>query len=193
MRAEALSGGFSDPARHSARAFRAALDAMARPGTIRDLGEGDGVAAPPAPLSPAAGTLILALTDTTTGVFLAPSHDTQAVRDWITFHTGAPFVAPGAAAFAVGDWAGLQPLHRFPVGLADYPDRSATLIVEQAAIAAEGARLTGPGIATEAHLNLPEVAGFAANAALYPRGLDFFLTAGRYLAALPRTTKVEAG
>lgn len=184
----ALSGGFADTAREAARAFRASLDAMARPGTLHKVAG----AAPPAPLSPAAGALILTLADTTTGIHLAPSHDVPGLRDWITFHTGAPIVAPGQAVFALGDWAALQPLDRFPIGRADYPDRSATLIVELPTLAASGARLMGPGIRDSAQLSLPEVAAFARNAQLFPLGLDFFFTAGDTLAALPRTTKVEA-
>ena len=99
MDAASLSGGFADTAREAARAFRASLDAMARPGTLQRVAG----AMPPAPLSPAAGALILTLADTTTGLHLAPSHDTPSLRDWITFHTGAPFVGPEAAVFALGD------------------------------------------------------------------------------------------
>jgi len=188
MDAAALSGGFADTAREAARAFRASLDAMARPGTLQQVTG----ALPPAPLSPAAGALILTLADTTTGLHLAPSHDVAAVRDWITFHTGAPLVAPEAAVFALGTWAALHPLDRFPIGRADYPDRSATLIVEMLALAASGVRLTGPGIKDTAHLSLPETEAFVQNAQLFPLGLDFFFTAGDLLAALPRTTKIEA-
>lgn len=187
-RSTELSGGFADPARDAARAFRAALQAMARPGRIATVTG----ATPPVPLSPAAGALLLVLTDPGTGLWLAPSHDTPALRDWIAFQTGAPIVPPERAMFALGSWAALQPLDRFPPGQPDYPDRSATLIVEMEALSAAGARLTGPGIETEARLSLPEVAAFAANRAAFPLGLDFFLTAGARLAGLPRSTRVEA-
>jgi len=189
MDSAALQGGFADPPVESARAFRAVLDAMARPGTIRRV---TGVA-PPAPLSVAAGVLLLVLTDRTTPVWLAPSHDHADVRDWIAFQTGAPIAAPGGAAFALGDWAGLRPPGRFPTGTPDYPDRSVTLIVEQTVLRAEGARLTGPGIAGAAALNLPETAAFAENRARFPLGFDCYFTAGERLAALPRSTRVEAG
>ena len=56
MHGTALEGGFSDAPRQSARAFRAALTALSRPGIIVEV---DG-AAPPAPLSVAAGVLLLA-------------------------------------------------------------------------------------------------------------------------------------
>ena len=182
----ALAAGFQDAARDSARAFRAAMQAMARPGTIHE------VAGPEVPgLSGAAAVLLLTLADRTTPVCLLGA--SAGARDWLTFHTGAPVAEPGKAAFAVGTWADLAPLDRFPVGTPDYPDRSSTLIVECSVLEPTGARLTGPGIETEARLPLPEPAAFAANAALYPLGLDFYLTAGHALAALPRSTRVEAG
>lgn len=183
----ALLGGFADAPTQSARAFRAALEAMARPGTIWPV-EG---ATPPG-LSVAAGVLILTLCDGTTPIYLGPSLNQPALRDWITFHTGAPLVAAEAARFAVGIWADLSPVDRFAIGLPDYPDRSATLIVEMPALSTTGARLTGPGIQASATLSLPETAAFRANRALFPQGFDTYLTCGTRLAALPRTTIVEA-
>ena len=59
-------------------------------------------------------------------------------------------------------------------------------------LAASGARLTGPGIKATALLALPDIASFAANRACYPLGFDTYLTAGATLAALPRSTRVEA-
>ena len=184
----ALSGGFANPSIDAAHAFRAALNAMARPGMIETV-EG---AAPPAPLSVAAGVLILTLTDGTTPLHLTGAHDCAAVRDWITFQTGAPFVGAEMAAFAIGTWHALLPVDRFAIGTPDYPDRSATLIVEMPILATQGTRLVGPGIKDDSHLSLPDAAAFHANHALYPLGFDTFLTAGATLAALPRSTKVKA-
>ena len=184
---DTLLGGFADAPTQSARAFRAALEAMARPGSIRSV-EG----ATPPDLSVAAGVLILTLCDGTTPLHLGPSMNQPALRDWITFHTGAPLVAAEAARFAVGTWADLTPVNRFAVGLPDYPDRSATLIVEMPDLSAIGPRLTGPGILDAAHLSLPETHAFRANRALFPQGFDTFLTSGNRLAALPRSTIVEA-
>ncbi len=183
----ALEGGFADTPREAVMAFRACLSALARPGRIETVAG----AMPPAPVSPAAGAVLLTLADGTTPVCLAGAHDSAAVRDWITFHTGAPLVGPAEAVFALGTWDALQPLDRFPAGLPDYPDRSATLIVEMPALTSSGARLTGPGIETQTYLSLPEVAACRANRTLFPQGLDFFLTAGDRLAGLPRTTRVE--
>lgn len=182
-----LSGGFADPARDAAHAFRAVMAAMAQPGTIQPV---TGAEAPG--LSIAASVVLLTLCDATTPLYLAGKSDTPALRQWIAFHIGAPLVAPEQAAFALGRWSDLQPLHRFSIGLPDYPDRSATLIVEMDNLTGHGQRLSGPGIQTTAHLSLPETEAFQRNAAHFPLGLDFILTAGRQLAALPRTTCVEA-
>ena len=124
MADDVLTGGFGNAPVQSARAFRAALNALARPGRIEPLA--GGVA--PAPVSPAAATLLLTLCDAETPLHLAPGHDTEAVRAWIAFHIGAPLVGPDRAMFALGRWQALAPLDRFAIGTADYPDRSATLI-----------------------------------------------------------------
>ncbi len=185
MQAQQLEGGFADHPVDASHAFRAVMTAMARPGQITRV---DG-ARPPAPMSVAAGVLILTLCDPETPVYLATSHDTPQVRDWITFHAGAPFADARHAMFALGAWDEL-PLPDFPVGMAAYPDRSATLIVESTELANEGTVLRGPGIRDQAALSLPETRAFQTNAAIFPLGLDFIFTCGDRLAALPRTTRV---
>ena len=140
--ADALGGGFTDAPVQSAHVFRATLAALSRPGAIlRVTG-----AAPPAPLSAAAGAPLLALTDATTPPHLAGAADCALVRDWVTFHCGAALAAADQAMCALGDWAALQPVDRFAVGAPEYPDRAATLIVEAPSLAMQGARLNGPGI-----------------------------------------------
>jgi alpha-D-ribose 1-methylphosphonate 5-triphosphate synthase subunit PhnH len=188
MTASALSGGFADAPVESARAFRAVLEVMAQPGTIRRVAG----ARPPAPLSLAAGVVLLTLCDGTTPLHLAGESDRPDVRDWVAFHLGAPLSGPEEAAFALGRWEALQPVSRFRIGQPDYPDRSATLIVECDRLVNQGPALTGPGIETAAWLNLPETAAFRANRALFPLGFDTILTAGDRLAGLPRSTRVEA-
>ena len=186
MQAHILEGGFADQPVNASHAFRAVMTAMARPGQIMQVTG----AQPPAPLSPAAGAVVLTLCDPETPVYLAASHDTPQVRDWITFHTGAPFASADAAMFAVGVWDDL-PLAAFSRGTAEYPDRSATLIVESPALTNTGTVLRGPGIKDQTQLSLPTVQPFADNARLFPLGLDFIFTSGDRLAALPRTTKVS--
>ena len=186
MTAASLAGGFADTSLEAARAFRVVMNVMARPGRVETLD----FASPPKPLSPAAGALLLTLCDSDTPVHLAPDRDTDDIRAWIAFHAGAPQAAPGEAVFATGTWEALQPLDRFPHGLPDYPDRSATLIVEMPSLAAEGAVLYGPGIRDCAHLSLPEIEAFRRNQSLFPRGLDFFFACETQIAALPRSILV---
>ena len=187
----ALTGGFADPAPGAARAFRAALDCMARPGRISALAE----AAPPGGVSPSAGTLLLTLADADTPVWLPPRL-APALAPWLAFHAGAPAAgSPAEAVFALGAWAELAPLSAWPAGTPTYPDRGATLIVEVAALeGGPGLALSGPGIADEARLapDLPDDAAGALrwNAGRFPLGLDLFLTAGGRAAALPRSTSI---
>jgi alpha-D-ribose 1-methylphosphonate 5-triphosphate synthase subunit PhnH len=182
-----LHGGFADPARDAAFAFRAIMEAMARPGTQQPIAG----AMPPAPLSPAAGAALLTLCDTDTPVCLAGAADCTEVRAWIAFHTGAPFAERKDCMFAVGTWDALLPLADYPLGTPEYPDRSATLIVETPALSGAGARLRGPGIREVATLPLPEVEAFRLNGARFPLGLDFLFTCGDRIAALPRSATVE--
>ena len=188
MQPTTLQPGFAKPDTDAAQAFRAIMRAMARPGTIE---AADGVV-PPAPLSVAAGAVLLTLCDTETPLYLAGNADCAAVRAWVGFHTGAPFCEAAQCSFALGTWDALMPLSAYPVGTDEYPDRSATLIVERPELLPQGTVLRGPGIETQAHLSLPETVAFQRNAAQFPRGLDFIFTSRDRIAALPRTTRVEA-
>ena len=187
MQAQALSGGFDNPAVQSAHAFRAVMEAMARPGQIQDITG----AVPPAPLSIAAGSVLLTLCDMDTPVYLAGDVDNDDVRAWLAFHTGAPLTGLSHAMFAVGSWDALMPLSDYPIGTSEYPDRSAALIVECTELVTSGSTLSGPGIKSQAALSLPEIEAFQNNRALFPLGLDFIFTNGARLAALPRSTEVS--
>ncbi len=182
-----FSGGFQNAPVQAAHAFRAAMTVMARPGEIRALAGSE----PPAPLSVAAGTLLLTLCDPETKVHLAGDTDTDAVRKWLTFHTGAPIVSADQADFAVGTWRALGPLNAYRIGTPEYPDRSATLIVECDQLEQTGAVLSGPGIKTTTRLSLPNISALQGNAMLFPLGCDFFFTSGDKIAALPRSTQIR--
>ena len=185
MKTDALAGGFVDPSIDASRAFRGIMTAMARPGTISTVTG----AKPPPPLGVAAGVTVLTLCDPDTPIFLGASLDTPEVRDWITFQTGAPFVSPAQAVFAIGLWDDL-PLGAFSLGTSEYPDRSATLIVELPELRDNGVTLTGPGILGAAALSVPDDLALHRDHSLYPRGLDFLFTCADRVAALPRTTRV---
>jgi alpha-D-ribose 1-methylphosphonate 5-triphosphate synthase subunit PhnH len=192
----ALGQGFADLARDSQRVFRATMNAMARPGSIVTI---DAALEAPEPLARGAAALALSLCDFETPVWLDPTLSNEATRDYLRFHTGAPIVAaPAKAAFAFfAGPLGLLDLAAFSLGSLEYPDRSATLIVQVRSLASgRGWRLTGPGIDGEALLEAdPLPTDFVerrhALRPLFPCGLDFIFVAETRLVALPRTTLIE--
>lgn len=192
--AAALSGGFADPAPDSARAFRAILQAMARPGTIQPAAG----ATPPAPVPPAMGLVALTLADADAPVWLSPRLAATDFPDWIRFHCGAPVLEDrAAAAFAFGAPDELGAPDDWRMGEAEYPDRGVTLVLDLAAFEGAALTLSGPGIQSTAALPLgPACAAIrsltALNAASYPLGLDLILCAGDRVAALPRTTRLSS-
>jgi alpha-D-ribose 1-methylphosphonate 5-triphosphate synthase subunit PhnH len=188
--------GFADPVFESQRVFRGVLDAMAEPGRVITL-----AAAPsaPEPLHPATVAIALALLDFETPVWLDAAAGTAETVAHLRFHCGCPIMDdPARARFAIiADPDVMPELGAFDAGTDEYPDRSATLIVQARTLGAgRGLRLSGPGIATEVRL---EAGGLSArfwealrgNHSRFPRGVDVLLTAGASLAALPRTTSIE--
>lgn len=190
--------GFADPVFEAQAVFRAVMNAMARPGSIQALPV---AAEAPPPLQPAAAAIALSLLDSETRVWLDPGLATvQEVGAWLRFHTGTTLTtAPGEAGFAlISDPAHLPPLGAFAQGEEDYPDRSATLILQLAGLDGGPALLlTGPGLAAPARIAPhPVPADLAercrANRARFPLGVDILLVAGAELAALPRSVRVSA-
>jgi alpha-D-ribose 1-methylphosphonate 5-triphosphate synthase subunit PhnH len=198
-----LAPGLADPVHGAQSVFRAVLDAMARPGRVAAVPESVLADAPPAPLGRAAASVLLTLCDIDTPLWL-DRRTRDGAADYLRFHCGAPLLDdPSTARFAMAVEAGaLPPLDAFGLGSDEYPDRSATLVVEVAGLAAAGRlrgtalALSGPGIAGTVGLTIEGLpsefwAQRAALAPLFPRGLDVVLTCGGRLAALPRTTRAE--
>jgi alpha-D-ribose 1-methylphosphonate 5-triphosphate synthase subunit PhnH len=196
--ASALAGGLADPVFDSQRIFRGVLDALSRPGRIVDPGA---PARAPEPLMPGTAAILAALADDTTPVWLDAAASAGAGPSWVGFQTGAPVVpGPGDAALAViADAGAMPPFADFALGTAEYPDRSATLIVQVATLDGGPALvLAGPGIKGTAGFapeGLPAdfLARMGANRALFPRGVDLFLVAGSRIAGLPRSVIVREG
>lgn len=196
-RNESLIGGFPDAVFNAQSVFRVLMDCMARPGL---LGAVLPPVAPPSPLGIAAGALLLTLCDHDTPVWLTPGLSKSALPEWIGFHTGAPLTREKSEArFAFAEAKAMLPsLAHFALGNQEYPDRSTTIILEVDAF--EGGRqlqLSGPGIREKvqiAPMGLPDMLlrQWTDNRALFPRGVDVVLTAGRQLIALPRTCKIIA-
>ncbi len=195
---QGLAPGFDDAVLESQAAFRVLLAAMARPARPLPL---TGIATAPPPLLPTAAALALTLLDSDTPLWLDPPLATApSVRCWLAFHSGAPLVAsPAEAAFAlVAEPTALPSLECFALGDERYPDRSTTLILQVEGVTTVGPRFSGPGFARpEAFSASPLPADFwgqvRLNAALFPRGVDLIFAAPSAIAALPRSTRPEAG
>jgi alpha-D-ribose 1-methylphosphonate 5-triphosphate synthase subunit PhnH len=190
-----LAPGLADSAHDSQRLFRAVLEGFSHPGRIVSLPQ------PPAgvgSLSAAATAFVLTLVDRDTPLWLAPRFDTDAVRNFVRFHTGAPIVVREAEAlFAVVAPDRVPMLDGFAVGSDPYPDRSATLIVEVPSLSSGPERsLRGPGIQDRASCRIDGLPDsfwdeWNANNALFPCGVDVVFTAGTEILALPRSIAVH--
>lgn len=185
----ALTPGFADPVADAQSCFRAVLDALSHPGRVRCVPSVEA----PDPLCPAAAAVLLTLVDQETALWLDPAAATA--FGWITFHTGAPAAEPAAAAFVLA--LSLPDLTNVPAGTDEAPEESATVIVQVRSLD-RGARfeLAGPGLREPAVLavdGLPAdfAARWAANHALFPRGVDLLLCAGDRVAALPRSVSIR--
>jgi alpha-D-ribose 1-methylphosphonate 5-triphosphate synthase subunit PhnH len=193
-----LAKGFDDPVGDSQAAFRAAMWALARPGRVEPLATDLN---PPAPLSPEAASLALALCDYETPLWLdATLAAVPEVADFLRFHTGAAILEePGEARFAIlSDPLEMPDFGAFPQGSPEFPDASATLIVQVAGFSDARFILEGPGIKGKTPFGAaPLPADFAtrmaANRALFPRGVDLLLVGPGGVAGLPRSVTVREG
>jgi alpha-D-ribose 1-methylphosphonate 5-triphosphate synthase subunit PhnH len=188
--------GLVDPTLDSQRIFRSVLEAISHPGRIVNVTTAIPV---PAPLHPAAAGICLTLLDFDAPLWLDAASGHADVVEWLKFHCGVPVVdRPAAARFAlITDAERMPPLQAFDAGSAERPERSTTLIIQvHTLIGGTGRRLTGPGIASEARLDVAGVppafwTWVGDNHARFPCGVDVFVSAGQVVAALPRTTRVE--
>ena len=192
-----FAAGFADPVHEAQQAFRAILDAMARPGTVHALPKTESLESSiPAELA----SVLLTLTDHDTPIWLADCYRSEAALSFVGFHTGAPIVSDvSKAQFAFAPSAELPRLDQFNLGTQEYPDRSTTVVVPVPSL--EGGPelvLRGPGIEDHWHispLGLPNdfVSQWAANRELFPRGIDLLLVADGKVMGLPRTVRIGEG
>ncbi len=191
------ASGFADPVHEAQSAFRAMMEAVARPGTVQPLA---GIEAAPAPLTAELAAIALTLCDADTPLWLSPCLASEpAVTRFLAFHCGAPLVNdPAKAAFALAlGWDEAPALSALAQGEPAYPDRSTTLIVAVPMPGEDSAvRLSGPGIKGQRALHdgvVPAArrAEFAHNRAAFPLGVDVILAAPGHVLGLPRTTTME--
>lgn len=184
--------GFTDAVEDAQCVFRAALAAMSHPGCIERI---DTPAVSPPPFSRAGIGLALSLIDETTPVWLGQAHAVACGH--LQFHCGARVVdSPACADFGIAHASACPMPDQWAPGTATEPHRSATLVLEVDGLGAgERYRLSGPGVPGERNLfcrGLPREWLAARAASHFPCGIDVFLTSGDLMAALPRTTHVEA-
>lgn len=198
MSIAAVAPGFADPVHESQKVFRTALDALAHPGRIARI---DSNLAPPAPLLATSASLLLALADFETTVWLDDAlAEAPEVGDFIRFHTGAPLTrARREADFAViAAPLAMPPLASFAQGTPEYPDRSTTLILQVDSLINDRWMFTGPGIpARQSFSAAPLPADFpqqlADNRARFPCGVDLVFVTREEIAALPRSCRIVEG
>lgn len=190
--------GFADAVTQSQQTFRAALQALANPGSLQDIGVECGV---PPGLSRAMSAMLLALVDVDTPVWL-PAEVDDAVRNYLRFHCGCPLVSePVLARFVVVPTGHAAPaLTQCHAGDPAYPDLSTTLLLEVEALGQQASEtsvmLSGPGIKHQQTLSVSGLPGdfwtqWRANHQLFPLGVDAFLIQGDRLCGLPRTVMAE--
>lgn len=191
----AVSQGFQNEPLEASSLFRVLLDAMARPGTIHSLPvEMESFDS----LNKGAMLSILTLSDHESPVWLDEKTNTQDVQSLVQFHCSAPLVQEKRKAmFAVfAEMPDENDLADFDIGTSDYPDASATLIIQVKNLSNEaGVTLTGPGIKSKTQLKVDGLDGsfwawIKRNNARFPLGIDVILTTDRALAALPRSVQV---
>jgi len=201
MKQEALQRvrpGFDDPVMDSQAVFRRVLQALSMPGRVVEIPVR--ATLPECRGGSAAAQALLALLDSKCSLWLSPSLQGSDAEAWLRFHTGCRCVSdPAQAQFlwlAAGDeWPSLAGLGH---GTDESPDQSATCVMEVKSLhgdAGQGWLLQGPGIPGEQALSVQGMpvdfeAQWAANHALFPRGVDVLLAAQGELAGLPRTSRI---
>jgi alpha-D-ribose 1-methylphosphonate 5-triphosphate synthase subunit PhnH len=192
--AAAISAGFSAPVLDAQRTFRAVMNALAEPGTGHAV-DAEGPRCPGFSVAMTAIALTLADFETRLWTDIGAAGDAAA---YLRFHTGAPIVVEAkSAAFAfVTRPRDLPRLATFAQGTLEYPDTSATLVVDVESIdTTRGWALSGPGIAGTRRLTVSPVPDtllpdLAANRAAFPCGIDIIFCAGTRIVALPRSIRV---
>lgn len=195
LTSENLLPGFSDPIFDSQRTFRQVLKAMSYPGRVIPL---EMAIASPHPLYSTTAAICLTLLDPETPLWMDRS-DLCEITDWLRFHCGCPLVdSPSHATFGLLTQGFEERLiDQFPVGEEEFPERSATLLVQVSGFqAGAGRSFKGPGIKTEERLEVHGLLdtfwkAWQRNQRLYPLGVDALFISPSALVGLPRTIEVR--
>lgn len=191
-----LASGFHHASFGSQVVFRSVLEALSHPGRPQPMPI---ECALPRHGQPVAAAMMLGLLDADTRLWLSPSLAKSDVAPWLRFHTGCQIVANESEAqflwVALGN--ALPTLSHLRMGTDNYPDESATCVIETLAFHEDvaGWTLEGPGIQTQRRLQVTGLAPeftqqWQLNHASFPRGVDVLLTTPTHVVGLPRTTRI---
>ncbi|MDF7761577.1 phosphonate C-P lyase system protein PhnH [Kosakonia cowanii] len=190
-----LQPAFASAVHDAQHTFRRLLKALSEPGVI--------VALPQLkqswpPLNPATTSVLLALANSDTPLWIANALGNDLLRQNLRLHTQAPLLdTPQQALFAIADSSlNHQQLSALPVDQPLNAESSATLILQLPALSGgRMLRLTGPGIQEERMIAplLPECITdeLTDRPHSFPSGIDVILTCGERMLAIPRTILVE--
>jgi alpha-D-ribose 1-methylphosphonate 5-triphosphate synthase subunit PhnH len=191
-----IEHAFADPSIDAAHAFRSIMGAHARPGLPKPFHPG---VTPPLPLWPTAAAVALTLCDFQTPVWLSSLLATDAVLKYLRFHTGAAITGQiNEAAFVLASSADdILPLMRFAQGTHEYPDRSATLVLQVSGFEHScSVELSGPGLEAPTLFGVEGLGNsfwqaMAENHALFPLGVDVIFVSPDAIAACPRSAAIH--
>lgn len=180
----------------AARLFRAILGCFSKPAVPVAIAM---AADAPEPLLPTTAAVLLTLLDYQTPLWLSEELNRDAVRKYLSFHTGAPLTnVPQEAAFAAMNVAEL--LGRWPafnLGTHEYPDRSTTIIVQVPSLSkGDAVTVAGPGLAEAVRFQAAEASPalwqkIRNNNELFPIGSDFLFASAERVAAIPRSSRIS--
>ncbi len=195
-----LSAGFENIQRDSQRIFRTVMDSFSRPGLLFEIspivqasqGEGQSVA----------GTLLLALMESASSLYVSKNlHSTQ-WPSFLKFHTGCVLSQDSSHAqfIWIQEMQDLPSLMNCALGSPEFPDQSCTLIIDVPAIHSPstpraGQVWSGPGIKEPLAVDimgLPKAFWVERQTLqnLYPCGVDVIFCTPSQIASLPRSTHI---
>ena len=186
---------FAQPVDDAQQTFRILLSAMAEPLLPRALP----VLPPALPgLKASTAAMLYTLADQEVRVWL-PALPNETVSS-LRFHTGMRVAElPEEADFIIiAAGMPLPDLLTLKAGSAEYPDRSATLLIEVASFAEDQVEGSGPGFAAPRRFGAAGLpSGFWAewqrNHARFPLGVDAVLITDTHIAGLPRSARIREG
>ena len=192
-----ISEGFTDASHGSQSVFRTLLNAFSYPGKPMEMPLDCGL---PSVGQAAASATLLSLLDSDITVWLSQSFNNSNTANWLRFHTGCKLVQDIRDAkfiwIAFGD--PLPELSNLSIGTDEYPDESATCILETEGFHTETKEwiLKGPGINGEQSIKVfglsdKFIEQWTANHKIFPRGIDVILTSTNQIVGLPRTTHIS--